>query len=36
MINVAAGGTLMRKEWDEAYELLEEMASNNYNNNLKG
>jgi len=24
MINVAAGGTLMRKERDEAYELLEE------------
>ena len=30
MIDVAAGGALMGKEWDEAYELLEETASNNY------
>ena len=30
MINVATGGALMRKTHDEAYELLEEMASNNY------
>jgi len=30
MINVAADGALMGKEQDETYELLEEMASNNY------
>ena len=30
IIDAAAGGTLMGKERDEAYELLEEMASNSY------
>ena len=30
MINLAASGALMGKERDEAYELLEEMASNSY------
>lgn len=30
MIDVVAGGALMNKTHDEAYELLEEMASNNY------
>ena len=30
IIDAAAGGALMGKEWDEAYELLEEMASNSY------
>ena len=30
MIDAAAGGALMDKERDEAYELLEEMASDNY------
>ena len=30
MIDVAAGGVLMRKDRDKAYELLEEMASNDY------
>ncbi|XP_038976409.1 uncharacterized protein LOC113461320 [Phoenix dactylifera] len=29
-IDAAAGGTLMSKSTEEAYELLEEMASNNY------
>ena len=30
IIDAAAGGVLMEKERDEAYELLEEMASNSY------
>lgn len=30
MIDAAAGGTLMRKTPEEAYELLEEMATNSY------
>jgi len=30
IIDVAAGGALMSKERDEAYELLKEMASNSY------
>lgn len=30
MIDAAAGGTLMGKTLEEAYELLDEMASNNY------
>lgn len=30
MVDAAAGGALMGKTIDEAYELLEEMASNNY------
>ena len=30
IIDVADGGTLMGKECDEAYELLEEKASNSY------
>ena len=30
IIDVAAGGSLMGKERDEAYELLEKMASNSY------
>ena len=30
VIDAAAGGALMGKERDEAYELLEEMASNSY------
>jgi len=30
MIDAAAGRTLMGKELDEAYELLEEMTSNSY------
>ena len=30
MIDAAVGGSLIGKERDEAYELLEEMASNNY------
>ena len=30
IIDAAAGGALMGKERDEAYELLEEMASNSY------
>ena len=30
MIDATVGGALMGKERDEAYELLEEMASNNY------
>ena len=29
-IDAAAGGSLMRKSLDEAYDLLEEMANNNY------
>ena len=29
-IDAATGGTLMGKEGDEAYKLLEKMASNNY------
>ena len=31
MLDTAAGGTFMKKRSHEAYELLEEMASNNYN-----
>ena len=30
MIDVVAGGALMSKIYDEAYTLLEELASNNY------
>ena len=30
MIDAAIGGTIMRKTPDEAYELLDEMASNGY------
>ena len=30
IIDTAAGGALMGKERDEAYDLLEEIASNNY------
>ena len=30
MVDVMAGVTLMRKNRDEAYRLLEEMASNDY------
>ena len=30
IIDAAAGGALMGKERNEAYELLEEMASNSY------
>ena len=30
IIDAAVGGALMGKERDEAYELLEEMASNSY------
>ena len=30
MIDAAAGGTLMKKSLEEAYELVEEMATNNY------
>jgi len=30
MVDVAVSGALMRKDRDEAYELLEEMASNDY------
>jgi len=30
MVDVTTGGALMRKNRDEAYELLEEMASNDY------
>jgi len=30
MINAAAGGTLMSKTEEEAYNLIEEMALNNY------
>jgi len=30
IINAATGGALMGKERDEAYDLLEEMASNSY------
>ena len=30
IIDAAAGGALMSKERDEAYELLEDMASNSY------
>jgi len=30
MVDVAAGGALMRKDRDEDYELLEEIASNDY------
>jgi len=30
MINAAAGGTLMSEREDEAYDLIEEMALNNY------
>ena len=30
VIDAAAGGALMGKERDEAYELLEEIKSNNY------
>jgi len=30
IIDAAAEGALMRKKHDEAYELLEEMASNSY------
>jgi len=30
IIDAAAGGALMGKERDEAYELLEEIASNSY------
>lgn len=30
MVDAAAGGTIMRKTPEEAYELLEEMASNSY------
>jgi len=30
IIDAAAGGALIGKEYDEAYELLEEMASNSY------
>ena len=30
IIDAAVGGALMGKEHDEAYELLEEMASNSY------
>ena len=30
MVDAAAGGVLMRKNRDEAYELLEEIASNDY------
>ena len=30
MVDAVTGGALMRKDRDEAYELLEEMASNDY------
>lgn len=30
MVDATAGGTLMSKTHEEAYELLEELASNNY------
>jgi len=35
MVDAAAGGALMRKDRDEAYELLEEMVSNDYHWKLK-
>jgi len=30
VIDAVTGEALMGKEWDEAYELLEEMTSNSY------
>jgi len=30
MVDAVAGGALMRKDRDEAYEVLEEMVSNDY------